>query len=117
MSDNNHTLYEIVDDISDVVNSILFPSLSSIVIHKSNKDDSNKNDSNDSISIVTTSYRFLIETKCLSNPGNNINNQLSLAIRNLWSHMIISSNKSYSNWHWMHFTSRLITNGINLYSI
>jgi hypothetical protein len=106
-------LYEIANEISDVVNTILLPSLSSIIIHKSNKknNSNNKNDSNDSISIVTTSYRFLIETKFLLNPDSIINNQLSLTIRKLWCHMLTSSNKSYSNWHWMLFTSKLITNG------
>jgi hypothetical protein len=106
-------LYEIANEISDVVNTILLPSLSSLIIHKSNKknNSNNKNDSNDSISIVTTSYRFLIETKFLLNPDSIINNQLSLTIRKLWCHMLTSSNKSYSNWHWMLFTSKLITNG------
>jgi len=108
-------LYEIANEISDVVNTILLPSLSSLIIHKSNKNNNNnnnnKNDSNDSISIVTTSYRFLIETKFLLNPDSIINNQLSLTIRKLWCHMLTSSNKSYSNWHWMLFTSKLITNG------
>ena len=106
-------LYEIANEISDVVNTILLPSLSSLIIHKSNKknNSNNKNDSNDSISIVTTSYRFLIETKFLLNPDSIINNQLSLTIRKLWCHMLTSSNKSYSYWHWMLFTSKLITNG------
>ena len=113
-------LYEIANEISDVVNTILLPSLSSLIIRKSNKknNSNNKNDSNDSISIVTTSYRFLIETKfllnpdsILINPDSIINNQLSLTIRKLWCHMLTSSNKSYSNWHWMLFTSKLITNG------
>jgi len=106
-------LYEIANEISDVVNTILLPSLSSLIIHKSNKknNSNNKNDSNDSISIVTTLYRFLIETKFLLNPDSIINNQLSLTIRKLWCHMLTSSNKSYSNWHWMLFTSKLITNG------
>jgi len=108
-------LYVIVTEINDLITSTLVPSLSSMIILKSNRKNENNenNNSKDSISIITTSYRFLIETKFLLNPNNIINNELSLTIRKLWSHMLISSSKSYSNWYWILFTSKLIINGIN----